>query len=118
MGADFPAERFLRTPIRTIDWLLKELDDLEKLRANISSMTVAQLTNIVLQVAHGMSGSKKPGPKTTPKTFLPFPDWRPVRSQSDGPDQPTKFILAVLAKQRAIPMHVFTALTKGVEQRP
>lgn len=118
IGADFPAERFLRTPVSTLRWLLRELDDQEKAQANIDAITAARLTNLVLQVAHGFSGSKRAAPKTKPEDFLPFPNWRPTNQEADGPDQPTKFILSELLRNRQIPMHVFVALITPSEGRP
>lgn len=117
MGPDFPPERFLRTPTRTITWLLKQLDDERKLQANVDSVAVARLTHVVLQIAHGFSGSKRAAPKTKPENFLPFPEWRPGSAQADGPDQPTKFVLSELLRGRRIPIHVFAALSTPVERR-
>lgn len=118
IGADYPAERFLRTPISSIRWLLRQLDDREKGQANLASVSTARLAHIVLQAAHGMSGSKSAAPKVQPKDFLPYPDWRPSTAEADGPDQPTKFILTELIKTRQIPMHVFASLiTRAEEER-
>lgn len=117
MGADFPPERFLRTPVSTVMWLLREMDDMEKAHANINSITAAQLTNLVLQVAHGFSGSKRAAPKTKPDSFLPFPGWRPAGTEAEGPDQPTRFVLTELLRARRIPMHVFAALTAPASER-
>ena len=118
LGEDFPRERFLRTPISTIRWVLRQLDDQEQSQANLAALPVARLTQIVLQVAHGFSGSKRAAPKTKVQEFLPFPDWRPSATEADGPDQPTKFILTELGRQRRIPVHVLTALLTPMEQRP
>lgn len=117
MGQDFPAERFLRTPVRTVMWVLREMDDLEKGQANIHSISTAQLANLLLRVAHGFSGSKRAAPKSKPDNFLPFPGWRPAGTEADGPDQPTKFILSELLRGRRIPIHVFAALTTPASQR-
>jgi hypothetical protein len=118
LGEDFPRERFLRTPISTIRWLLRQLDDHEQSQANLQALPTARLTQIVLQVAHGLSGSQRASPKTKVQEFLPFPDWRPSSAEAEGPDQPTRFILTELGRQRRIPIHVLTALLTPVEQRP
>jgi hypothetical protein len=118
MGQDFPAPKFLRTPISTIRWILRELDDADKAKANVSAITTARLTQLVIQVAHGFSGSKRAAPKIQPSEFLPFPDWRPAATEADGPDQPTKFILSELIRNRQIPLHVFTALNTPAAERP
>ena len=116
LGEDFPRERFLRTPISTIRWLLRQLDDYEQSQANLQALPTARLTQIVLQVAYGLSGSRRAAPKTKVQEFLPFPDWRPSAAEADGPDQPTRFILTELIRTRRIPMHVYAALTSGVSK--
>jgi hypothetical protein len=118
MGQDFPAPKFLRTPISTIRWILRELDDAEKVEANVNAITTARLTQVIIQVAHGFSGSKSAAPKVKPTDFLPFPDWKPTSTEADGPDQPTKFILSELIRSRQIPLHVFTALNTPAGERP
>jgi len=116
IGSDYPAERFLRTPISSIRWLLRQLDDREKAQANLASLTSARLAHLVLQTAHGMSGSKRAAPKTKPADFLPFPEWKPTSVEAEGPDQPTKFILTELIRTRQIPMHVFASLMTPAEE--
>lgn len=110
-GADFPADKFTRTPISTIKWVLEQVDDREKAEANLRAVTTAQLTQIVLQVAHGFSGSKKAAPKTSLKEFLPFPDWKPQAESSHTASEPTKFILSQLVSKGEIPLEVYLALT-------
>lgn len=100
----------MRTPVRTLRWVLREIDDQEKAKANLDALATARLSHLVLQVAYGLSGSKRKPPRTDPKDFLPYPDWKPSSDESDGPDQPTKFILSELIKKHALPVHVFTAL--------
>lgn len=107
----------MRTPVSTIRWVLRELDDREKSLANLNALTTARLAHLVVQVAHGMSGSKHPV-KAKPQDFLPYPDWKPSSVEADGPDQPTKFILSELMRQRQIPMHVFVGLVTPVEKQP
>ena len=84
----------------------------------MQALPVARLTQIVIQVAHGFSGSKQRAPKLNLKDFLPYPNWRPSGGEADGPDQPTKFVLTELAKRRALPMHVFSALMSSAERQP
>lgn len=110
IGGDFTPERFLRTPISTIRWLLRQIDDHDCARANTHSVTTARLTGVLIQVAHGFSGSKRPAPKIQPREFLPFPDWKPEAATADGPDAPTKFILSELVRTRQVPLHVYAAL--------
>ena len=118
IGVDFPRERFLSTPITTIRWILRELDDRDKGQANLEALPIARLTQIVLNVAHGFSGSKRPAPKSDAKDFLPWPDWKPASTQADGPTGPTKFVLADLARKQLLPIHVLTALMTPIERRP
>lgn len=118
LGTDFPRERFLRTPVRVIRWTLRQLEDYEQSKANLEALTTARLTQVVLQIAHGFSGSKRAAPRITAKDFLPYPDWRPASQEADGPDQPTRFILSELGHKRQIPMHVLTALMTPADQKP
>lgn len=118
IGAEFTRERFLRTPISTIRWLLTELDDHEKEQANISSITTAQLAALVVQIAHAYSGSKSKSPAANPVSFLPYADWRPSGAKEGaGPDKATQMVLAELGGQRRLPVHVLAALLTPVEQR-
>ena len=118
LGADFPRERFLRTPVSTIRMVLRELEQREQAEANLNALATARLTQLVIQVAHGFSGSKRPAPKIAAKDFLPYPDWRPIATEADGPDQPTKFVLSELGQKRMIPIHVLAALMTPADQRP
>lgn len=118
LGEDFPRERFLRTPVSTIRWVLRQIDDREQAQANLDALPTARLTQLVIQIAHGFSGSERAAPKTKVQEFLPFPDWRPATAEADGPDQPTRFILTELGKQRRLPIHVLTALLAPAERRP
>ena len=76
-------------------------------------MSTAKLSALLIQVAHGFSGSKRPAPKSNPRDFLPFPDWKPTAAPSDGPDAPTKFILSELVRTQRMPLHVYAALAAG-----
>jgi hypothetical protein len=116
LGSDFPRERFLRTPIAVIRWVLRQIDDYEKAAANIASVTTAQLTQVVIQAAHSFSQSRGAGPTTKPQQFLPFPDWQPEGEKKQQLDPATKTILAKLLKKGQIPIHVFAALTTLPEQ--
>ena len=68
------------------------------------------MATVLVQIAHGFSGSKRPAPKVQAKDFLPFPDWKPEAAAADGPDAPTKFVLSELVRSRRIPLHVYAAL--------
>lgn len=115
LGADFPADRFLRTPVAVIRRALREVDDKEKGTMNMEALPVARLTHVLIQVAHGFSGSKRASPQIDMKTFLPFPDWRPASQQADGPSPGTKHVLAELAGKRMIPLHVLAGLMTPAE---
>lgn len=118
LGEDFPRERFLRTPISTIRWALRQLDDREQAQANLEALPTARLTQLVIQIAHGLSGSKRTAPKTKVQEFLPFPDWRPATAEAHGPDQPTRFILTELGKKRLLPLHVMVSLLTPSDSPP
>ena len=110
LGSDFPKEVFVRTPIHIIRRVLKDIDNAEQAEANINSMSTARLTEIVLHIAHGFSGSKKRMPKTNVTEYLPFPNWRPEEESKNEISGETKKILIDLAKKRFVPMHVFASL--------
>jgi hypothetical protein len=110
VGGDFTPALFLRTPISTIRWLLRRIDDHERGLLNAQSVSTARLNALVVHVAHGFSGSQRPAPKVNPRDFLPFPDWKPASAASDKADPPTKFILSELVRTRCIPLHVYAAL--------
>lgn len=118
LGLDFPRERFLRTPVSALRRVLRELDQREQAQANLDALATARLAHLVMQVAHGFSGSKRPPPKVEVKDFLPYPEFRPQGEEADGPDQPTRFILTELGQKRLLPIHVFTALIAPAERRP
>lgn len=86
------------------------LDDQEKARANLQALSTATLCQIVLQAAHGFSGSKRAAPKVTARDFLPFPEWKPPADDAPGADQATRAKLSELGKQRLLPVHVLVAL--------
>lgn len=118
LGAEFPRERFLSTPVRLIDKALQEVSDHEQATANINSMSTATLANLVLQVAHGFSGSKRAAPKSKAQDYLPFPNWEPARAKTQQLDAITKAALVTLAKQRRIPVHVFNSLMTPPSAEP
>lgn len=110
LGAEFPRERFMSTPVRLIDKALQEISNHEQATANINSMSTATLANLVLQVAHGLSGSKRAAPKTKAQDYLPFPNWTPTSDKVQRLDPITKAALVTLARQQRIPVHVFSSL--------
>lgn len=118
LGLDFPAETFVRTPIRVINRALDEVSSFEQATANINSISTATLANLVVQVAHAYSGSKRSAPKSKPQDFLPFPHWSPLGKNKSPLNDATKKILADLLKQQRIPMHVFTGLMTPPIEKP
>lgn len=115
MGPDFPRHKFLRTPISVLRWVIEKLDDMDQVKANMESITSARMADMMLKIAHGFSGSKKSPPNTKPTDFLPFPEYRPPTAESDGPSEPTKFVLTELIRSFQIPMHVYVALNNRAE---
>lgn len=121
IGADFPRERFLRTPISGIQDLLAYLDNEEQRRINLSSSSVAMLAYQVASIAFGMGGQKPPAEMTT-ESFLPFGGWKPaadlfspegdtphpISSPSRTPGLLDK--LTRLLKQQRLPVHVYLDL--------
>lgn len=117
VGGDFTPASFLRTPISTIRWLLRQIDDHERGHLNAQSAATARMATVMVQIAHGLSGSKRPAPKVQAREFLPFPDWKPASATADGPDAPTKFVLSELVRTQRIPIHVYAALATTVTER-
>lgn len=107
---DYPKQVFLRTPISSLKKALDYVNDLDQQEANRAAITEAQVADLILKVAHGFSGSKKAPPKTKPRDFLPYPNYRPPAAETEEADQPTKFVLSELIKRFEIPVYVFTAL--------
>jgi len=114
IGEDFPRERFLRTPISTLKWVLDKIVDKEQAEANLSSLSTARMADLLLKVAHGFSGSKRPA-KGVAKDWLPYPDYRPSKREADQADEPTKFILSELVHRFEIPVYIFVALNGRVD---
>ena len=116
LGEDFPPERFLRTPVDKLVEIAEMLDNEEQRQANILGSPVGKLAITVMSIAHGMSGSKGPKPKTDITSYLPFPDWAPLTAKSRfGPSLTTKAALTEALRRRLIPPHVYTALSNPPE---
>lgn len=110
MGVDFPRERFLKTPVKQLKWVLSRIEEHEKTEANTLSITTARLTHLILQIAESFGGKSSPGSTVQPLDFLPFPDVLKEMRRVAGPSPETKITLSKLVSARGIPMHVFTAL--------
>ena len=116
LGADFPRERFLRTPIRVILETIEFLDNEEKRHFNLISSTTAKLCVQLVWTAYGFAGGKGPKPQVELKDFLPFPDWRPPEDgQEAGPSPTTRAMLSRLLRERRIPMPIYTELISPPE---
>ena len=92
--------------------------DQGKQEANRDSVTQSVMTDLMLKIAHGFSGSKKRPPKTRPMDFLPYPNYKPPGADSDEADEPTKFVLAELVKQRRLPIYVLKAMMGRAQDQP
>lgn len=80
-------------------------------------MTTAQLSSLVVQIAHAFSGSKSKAPPVSPVSFLPFPEWQPLGTvEKAGPDKTTQMVLTELGGKRRLPIHVLAALMSCVEK--
>lgn len=116
LGDDFPKDKFLRTPISTINNVLHKMRDEEMRKANTASLTNAHIAHLVINIANSFAGSKRGAPKIKPKDFLPFPDWQPKTAPTSGADSATQFVLGVLISRSQIPLHVFSALMGKADQ--
>ena len=110
LGTDFNRDQFLRTPIAVIRRVLDRIASIEQEKANAYSVSTARLTSVLINIAHGFSGSKSKAPKIDVKDFLPYPDWAPEAQETEGPSETTIHILVNLVKRNAIPRHVFVSL--------
>lgn len=107
----------MRTPLSLLKKAYDYVLNAEQAKANQDSITQAQMTDLLLKIAHGFSGSKKKAPSTKPKDFLPYPHHRPIGSTADEADAPTKFVLTELVKRFAIPVHIYVALNGRVDDQ-
>ena len=87
----------------------------EQADANLASLSTARMCDLVLRVAHGMSGSKKKV-GGAPRDWLPFPEFRPEAQKAEQADEPTKFILSELVRSFEIPVYVFVALNGRADE--
>lgn len=98
----------MRTPIGLLRSTLESLEAQQKVQADIAALATAKLATVVVQVAHGMSGSKKPC-TSKPKDFLPYA-YQPEGAKRDGPSEATSMVLLDLLRTARIPLHIFQAL--------
>ena len=75
-------------------------------RANYYSISTAKLSQIVLQTAHAMGGSKK-AVRSNVQDFLPFS----LDPKASLDDENTARILTKIVKSKQIPTHVVAALS-------
>lgn len=115
-GADYPAERFARTPINHIRRILTELDNKTQAEANLASATTAQLCFLVRQAVQVFSHSTTPLNGITNRTYLPFPDWKPPSAKPVGPTEMTSLALREALRRGRLPMHVFVALITPLDE--
>jgi hypothetical protein len=111
LGADLPAEKFLRLPIPTIRNLLIEIEFQEHLDANEQAHTTAVLAAMFYEFRRSQLSNPSSLPSRTHDDFLPYPklkhpDTKGVLSKE------TRKVIEKLANQRRIPMHVFTRITR------
>lgn len=112
MGAYYPPEVFLRTPVSQLHWLIREVRFREYDQANRLSHSVARLSTVVIGVAQGFAGVKNTNNIPEAKSFLPFPDLDQFREENHahGPSPETVNQLQQLLKTGRLPLYVFTAL--------
>tara|TARA_B100000035_G_C20920174_1_gene518124 strand:+ start:218 stop:514 length:297 start_codon:yes stop_codon:yes gene_type:complete len=92
--------------MKEIAYILNQWSEEEKRRANISSVSTAKLSHIVLQTAAAMSGSKEKV-RVKLEELLPFE----LESEANERVDLTRQILSRLVKSRRIPAHVLAALS-------
>ena len=95
--------------MKEIAYILKQWSEEEKRRANITSVSTAKLSHIVLQTAAAMSGSKE-RVRVKVEELLPFE----LESATTERENLTRHILSKLVKSRRIPTHVLAALSPHI----
>ena len=110
LGDEITKETFVRTPLSVVKMLLVKVEDEEQRTANVASISQAYLADLVVHLAHGLSGASGPAPRVKPQDFLPYPDWKPSSVVATSPDDGTRFVLRELLRRGHLPSHVFTAL--------
>ena len=108
LGADFPAEVFIRTPIKVIRKALSKVENLEQYQANLHSLTAQRGAALLFTALHTTQGHKPPS--MDERKLLPFPDWRPDNAPVLGPTEQTLKVLRKVFAERRIPLAAFTAL--------
>lgn len=111
LGADFPRERFLHTPIRVILAALEFIDNEEQRQHNIAASSTAKLCMQLVSIAQGMSGSSAPL-KVKFEDFLPFPSWHPPEDDrgTTGPSPETRSVMGRLLRERRLPLPIYSQL--------
>ena len=89
----------------------------DQFEANRDSITQAQLAHLVLMLGHGFSGSKKAPPRTQPREFLPYPDFKGKHQEGTGPDKATEFVLTEVGRQRRLPIYILVALMTSADSQ-
>lgn len=105
----------MRTPISVLRRLLTEAEDYRQAQANVASVSTASMAALLVRIAHGFSGAKTPPPRTSPKDFFPYPEWKPTEAPESGPDDATRLLLVELLRTARIPLHVYRALLSRPE---
>ena len=82
----------------------------KKERANIYSVSTARLSSIVIAVANGLGGSKSSNDVRI-DDLLPFP----LDEDASARNSETEHILKELIRNRRIPVHVISALSKVIK---
>lgn len=96
--------------------MLTYVDSEEQRQANIANSGVGKLGVQLAYIAWGFSGGTGPKPQVDLKDYLPFPEWKPLKTAPElGPTKETKALLTRLLKERRLPPHVYTVLSSPPE---
>jgi hypothetical protein len=108
-GHDYDKPKFLRTPLKELFRVLEFVFEEEKRSANIQSIATAKLAMIVIQIAQGYAGNKKPSTITI-DDLLPFA----LNTKMSEIESETGNIVAKLTRESRLPIHVIAALSKVI----
>ena len=121
LGGDFPPERFVRTPIKTLRNLLAYVSHAQKVEQNTQASAVAHLGQHITQLAYMVNGVKET-PADRRQFFLPWPNLKELDTPESETrsllSETTKEILLDLLAKRLMPPHAIHSLLEPPSQGP
>jgi hypothetical protein len=121
LGGDFPPERFVRTPIKTLRNLLAYVSHALKVEQNTQASSIAHLGQHITHLAYMVNGVKET-PEDRRQFFLPWPNLKELGTPEGDTrsllSDKTKEILLDLLAKRLMPPHAVHSLLEPPPQGP